>query len=399
MVELGRPEDKPPVATWWLASDDRGQQIVSVHVKKTYALGDDGRCRPAPLQMPLLMGPLPCEDGEIPFHETDVIPFKRSTDLIVMATAHGRGQRSIVASIRVGPLELKYRVVGDRKVLYRGRGSWRFSEPEPFDTLPIRYEYAYGGVDDSVPFGKVEHVIDLFASHPGVYPRNPVGRGYVVYETPAVIDGLLLPNVEDPSDLLTPERLVAGGPEHWWKQPLPWSCDWFDKEWYPRVAHMRGIPDHLPDDDRKIPEVLRGYVDPLQNLVLAKKKLDEPFDGRFADAASPALVLPFLRGDESIELVGMTAGGRIVVRLPGERPRMRVHFEGKQAELSPVPHRVLVSTEEMGVSIVWHGAWPTPRLLPRGLALADADVELADLGIHVVIDEILVNPLGTPPKP
>jgi hypothetical protein len=223
-----------------------------------------------------------------------------------------------------------------------------------------------------------------------------VGRGYVVYENRDVIDGLQLPNVEDPFDLLTPERLVLGGPQNWWKQPLAWSCDWFDKEWYPRVAHFRGIPAHLPDDDRTVPEVVRGWIDPLQNLVLAKKKLDEPLDGRFADAASPALVLPYLRGDEAIELTGMTPSGRIVVRLPGEVPRMRVRYEGKMFDVIPVPHRVLVSTEEMGVYVVWHGGWPTPRLLPKSPVRQGADVELHDLGIDVTVDDVLCDPLSGP---
>jgi hypothetical protein len=36
---------------------------------------------------------------------------------------------------------------------------------------------------------------------------------------------------------------------------------------------------------------------------------------------------------------------------------------GRPVELVPVPNRVLISAEEMGVYVVWHGAWtPKPPL-------------------------------------
>src|SRR5262249_20627478 len=147
-------------------------------------------------------------------------------DLIIEATAHGQaanGAGEMMASIEVGSLKRYYRVLGDRRCIYKGRGSIAFSRPARFQQIRMRYEFAYGGLDPSVEAPKPKELLDLFNLHPGIYPRNHVGRGYVVHENAQRLDGLLLPNIENPEDPLTPDNLVAGGPENWWRQPLPWS--------------------------------------------------------------------------------------------------------------------------------------------------------------------------------
>jgi Uncharacterized protein conserved in bacteria (DUF2169) len=242
------------------------------------------------------------EPGE--FDETDIIPFKQRTDLILMTKAWGRGQRSIEACIRVGALDVRYRVQGERRVIYRGRGSWAFSEPEPFESIEMRYENAYGGFDTTLADPPIRHLIDLLDVHPGEYPRNPIGKGYVVRENPERLDGLLLPNLEHPAHRLTPNNLIVGAPEFWWRQPLPWSCNWFPKHCYPRVVHYRGIPAGLPDNDADVPEVRLGWLEPGHARRVREARHSDPLDGRFADAASPALITPLLRG--IIVVVGAT---------------------------------------------------------------------------------------------
>jgi hypothetical protein len=355
-----------------LAGDATGRAIVSVHAKLTYRLLPSGACVLAEQQAPFLHLDDPQRDGLDPSAppESDIIPHKAATDLIVMASAHApRGARTtrMVASLTCGKIRRRFLVQGDRRCVYRGRGSIAFSEPEPFDTIPLRYERAYGGCDPHVTLpDDPKTLLDALTPLPGIYPRNAAGRGYVIAETPAHIDGLLLPNVENPRDLLTPERLVTGTPEGWWRQPVPWSCDWFDAAWYPRSVFLGGVPDFLPDDDREVPEVRHGYLPAGQNGRFREAALAEIFDPRFSDAASPGLVVPFLRGDEAIRLQGMTPTPHFVVHLPGQRPRMEVRIGArKPIELVPVVNRVLVSTEEMGVYIVWHGAYAPPGTLPQ----------------------------------
>lgn len=345
-----------------LAYDADGRQIVSLHIKKTYAIDARGACTPADEQAPLFM---PRPEPLAPWHtEMDILPVKRTTDVIVHALAYGRGARTCTASIGIGTQRVVYRVFGDRRCIYRGTGSIGFSEAEPFESLPICYENAYGGVDETEPLPAPTTLDEYSRRHPGWYPRNTIGRGYVVRERREALDELLLPNIEHPDHVLTPENIVVGAPELWWRQPLPWSCDWFSKGWYPQSSFFGGPPHDLPADDHDLAEVRLGWVEAGQRARAERRSASEMLDNRHFDAASLALVFPFLRPDERIELCGMTHDEQLVVTLPGNCPRMSVRFRGKTHELTPVPNRLVISVEEQRLSIVWHGAWPTPEELP-----------------------------------
>jgi len=382
----------------FLAADANGRQIVSVHAKLTYRLLPSGECSLAEDQQPFLnmRGDEP-DDGLV-HPEMDLVPQKAATDLIVIASAHsprGRATTRMLASLACGPVERRFLVSGPRRCLYRGRGSWRFSESQPFETMPLRFENAYGGCDPHAPAPAPKNLLEMMRPHPGMYPRNPAGRGYVVTETHELLDGLVLPSVENPEDPLTPERLVTGSPAHWWRQPLPWSCDWFHPTWYPRCLHFGGLPD-LPDDDSMVEEVRRGYVPPGQNARFARAGISEIVNPQFGDAAAPGLVLPFLRGHEAIRLRGMTPEGELVVRLPGERPRFQVRVGGKLLDLAPVVNRVLVSVEEMGLYIVWHAAFAPSHPLPERLPPAAPEEPRPgwDLGgIEALVDGQVAPPM------
>ncbi len=391
-----------------LATDGTGRQIVSVHVKLTYRLLPTGQCQLAEPEPFLNLRPPPDADeaddpdadtdAEADFPESDIIPHKLATDLIVIASAHapaGKPVRRMTASIECGAFKRRFLVQGDRRCGFRADGQLTFSDAEPFEVMPLRYERAYGGCDPTVPTPPPENLLDALSPHLGIYPRNPAGRGYAVGENRAHLDGLALPNVENPRDALTPARIVTGTVENWWRQPLPWSCDWFDATWYPRSVHLGGVPELLPEDDSEVEEVRLGYVAAGQKARVRAAAIADLFDPRYADAASPGMVLPFLYGDEQVRLVGMTpAGPELVVQLPGGAPRMQLRYAGKTHDLEPVPNRVLISAEEMGIYIVWHGAWAPPRRLP-GRMRAEINPEPgADMrGIEVLVDGKVITPL------
>jgi len=390
------PPETFPAKTYLLASDHQGKEIVSVHIKRTYRLRPDGRCVRAEGEIPLLFGS-DLAEAESDFSESDIVPFKQRTDLVVMAKAWGRGARQISARIRIGQHEVNYRVSGNRRVLYRGQGTWTFAQPEPFEFVEMRYENAYGGFDDTVALPTIKHVEDMLSLDPGVYPRNPVGKGYVVFENQHRMDGLALPNIENPSDPLTPQRLVSGHPHHWWRQPLPWSCNWFPKAWYPRSHYYGATPDGLPGDDRQVPEVRLGYLDAGHVRRASAAGLDASLDGRFADAASPALILPSLKRLVPIELVGLSPEGRMVVALPDDQPRVCVRHLGRVEEASVKPHRILVSLLEMGVYVVWHAAWYPPADFFHSLPDSGSAVEALLGRVEVFADKEKLLPMGAEP--
>lgn len=391
-----QPTEPQPIAptskTYLLAADSQGRQIVSVHVKRTYRLHPDGRCTRAEGEIPLMLGNPDAEDAA-DFSEGDIVPFKQRTDLVVMAKAWGMGARQILAKIRMAEREVTYRVSGDRKVRYQGPGSWRFTEPEPFEAIEMRYENAYGGFDDTVPPPKIAHIDDMLSLDPAAYPRNPVGKGYAVFDSRERLEGLPLPNIENPADPITPQRLVSGHPDSWWRQPLPWSCNWFPPFWYPRLVYYGGLPGGLPLDDRQVPEVQQGYLDAGHARHVVNAPLDALLDGRFADAASPALIWPLLRRVDPIELTGLSPHGRMLVQIPQDHPRIFLRHKGKLEELKVTPHRILISLLEMGAYVVWHAAWYPPEGLFDGLSESEDPTEKLHSHVEVFSDQEKLSPL------
>jgi hypothetical protein len=203
-----------------------------------------------------------------------------------------------------------------------------------------------------------------------------------------------VPNVENPAQVLTPSNLLVRDPGLWWRQPIPWSCNWFPKYWYPRVVHYRGVPPGLPEDDRDVPEVRLGWLEHGHARRVQEATLADDLDSRLADAASPALILPLLRGNETIGLTGFTPDGTAQVQLPDEQPRIVVGYRNRQVNVAPVVHRVLISTLEMGVYVVWHGAWVPPTAFPgRAFSPKDTIATLLE-GVTVDVDGSRISPLG-----
>src|SRR5690606_31783887 len=83
-------------------------------------------------------------------------------------------------SLALGQSTHKMLVIGER----RWTKGLHATVPEPFVTMPITYEHAYGG-------------ITMFGGAPVAYPDNPDGRGFICEA--AAVEGTLLPNIEDPA--------------------------------------------------------------------------------------------------------------------------------------------------------------------------------------------------------
>jgi len=242
--------------------------------------------------------------------------------------------------------------------------------------MPLDYTRAYGGSDEAAReeldvhgLGAIQEYTkaDLSNANLCVYERNYVGRGYAIKEQTA--DGLALPNVEDPEDRLTPERLLVKDPVRWYEQPLPAGFGWFDHRWFPRCAFLGMAWNFNPKnpypgpEDPPIREMELGYV---PRDVFVPKELRESISDRALNGAHPAMILPLLQGDEEITLTHMDPEhAELVFRLPGERPRMFVKpLADDQVELEPTLHSVIVDKEQGLVSLVWGGR--TKTTYPHG---------------------------------
>jgi hypothetical protein len=282
--------------------------------------------------------------------ESDLAPYKLATDVVVIGKAFapaGKPVAGLDVAVAVGNHQKVIRVTGDRRCLYRDKGPPAFTDPVAFTEMEIRYERAYGGKDER--------------SNPGLpfhYPRNPLGTGLAMKNTRAVVDGLVLPNLEDPQDLLTPERVILGEPDRWNRQPLPQGLGWFQPSWYPRCSFVGSVPGFVAPEEVLREEAL-GLV-PRGQVALARQLKLPSYDVRFNNGASAGLVLPFLSGSEAIRLTHLTPEGDLRFALPGDRPRILLDIGRGETELPVVLHTVCIRLEEMQVDLVWRGAQEYP---------------------------------------
>ena len=336
--------------------DDQGQPIFSVLVKRTYDIRPDGRVVRAEKTRPLVRVDQYYDEGDPDWatvkHETDFAPFKMATDVVVIGKAFAPGGQPVPqldATVEVAKRRKTVRVTGDRHCLYRPNASPAFSEPVPFTEMPLQYDRAYGGRDTrSNP------------EEPFYYPRNHSGVGVVLRNSRDTVEGLLLPNVEDPADLLTPERVAFDKPERWGDQPLPDGLGWFGRTWYPRCSFTGAIPAYVGIDATLREEKL-GLVPKGQIALFRQFKLPS-LDARFHNGASRGLVLPYLSGRETFRLTNLTPTSSLAFQLPGEPPSIRLDIGLGENELTPFLHTVSVRLEDMQVDLVWRGAHPYPGL-------------------------------------
>ncbi len=343
-----------PRCGWLVLPNDDDTFEISVHAKRTYRLMEDGTCVRREREAPLLTRPIVDPEGEEVFFESDVMPGKVGTDLVVLGTTYGRGRATVDAAISLGSMRWGFRVHGQRRCIYHGPGSLRFSAPEAFESISLSYACAFGGEDPTAERRDPENLFDVIDHQPGLYPRNPIGMGYAVSENGARLDGLVLPLVEHPKAPVTPSNLIAGSPADWWRCPLPWAPGWIPKSAFPRSLFFGSIPEYAPPNEARMHEVDYGWLRKGEFASRVRDEFPSP-DPRLMNGAPPSMVVPTFAPQQSLELRELTAAGRLVVQWPQDRPSIRVRHRGSTLDLDLVVDRALVSTVEMGVSLVWRG--------------------------------------------
>ncbi len=252
--------------------------------------------------------------------KSEATPPNGCTDIALLGQAYATTEdcSEMEVSLSIGPVSKHLRVVGDRK--WRKRLGLRLrTRPEPFETMPLVYERSYGGGDQSHR-KKKKH---------GFESRNPIGRGYAVSRRSKWVNGLQLPNIEDPGQMLRRPG----------KHPVPVGFGFIPPSWQPRLGYA-GTYDEGWQRDRC----------PL---------LPHDFDEHFFSAAHPDLIArPALAGDERVLACGLSAQGDLEFDLPG------VHFEcygivdEKSVPLEPSLDTVLVEPDESRVLLTWKAVLP-----------------------------------------
>jgi hypothetical protein len=337
----------------------QGEHIFGVLVKRTYDIAPGNRCVRAVTDRKLTPGDVHFGDpmnSTVKF-ETDFVPFKLATDVVLNGRAYtppGQRVTTLTASLGIGQYRKDLLVLGDRVARYKANQDPVFTDPQPFATMDLRYERAYGGVD-----------IYSEPKMPYVYPRNHLGRGFAVANTQRSVEQLPLPNIENPGDRLTPARLCVGQFKDWERQPMPEGFGWTMKTWRPRSAYAGVMP-----PDRALEQQLRAayatLVPPAHRKLYEQTQIPD-MDFRFFNGASAGLVLPFLTGDEQVDLVNLDLEGRARFQLPGERPKIGLDVGQGVHAPQVVLHTVIIRMEDRQVDLLWRGAvpYPGPDWLPQ----------------------------------
>ncbi|MCY0989732.1 DUF2169 domain-containing protein [Nannocystis sp. ILAH1] len=234
----------------------------------------------------------------------------------------GREATTLRADVRVGSCAKAVQITGAR-TWQRGLKGLRPSAPEPFTSMPLRYERSFGGTRTNAKG-------EVIAQE----PRNPIGVALAVADADAV--GQPLPNLEDPGDLLTSwdQRVVPAGfgpiPGSW--QPRLGFAGTYDSEWIARRAPL------WPKD----------------------------CDPRFFGAAAPGLSAPApFRGGEPVLLDGFAPEGPFEFSLPSFRVIAKHTYTDHQSRHALACDGVLTDTDERAITLFWRTAAPLEQGLRR----------------------------------
>ena len=133
------------------------------------------------------------------------ILIKPSTDIVMVGEACATDKRPVTqldVSLAVADLRKTIRVFGDRR-WDAGLLGLHMTPPIPFESMPLIYERAFGG------FHEVSPEKTLYE------PRNPIGTGFKGKRSNKEFTDTMLPNLEDPADLIKKIRGQADAVMLW----------------------------------------------------------------------------------------------------------------------------------------------------------------------------------------
>ena len=308
--------------TW--VRDRNGAEVWVVGVKASFIVRSDGQQVLDPdqtkvLRVPEFLGP---PEASSLLAESDLVHTKMATDVLVQGDAvapGGRDAEVVDVRLRVATIDKTLRVHGDR-VIKRGIVGLSLSRPEPFTRMPLTYERAFGGTDNT----------DANPKKHGWEPRNPVGTGFATHEDHVV--GERAPNVEDPRS-----------PYSGCQRGTPAGFGAIARHWAPRVARAGTYGAEWEDTRRPL--------------------LPADFDERFYQCApDDQQVAGGLTGGERVELFNMTPEGYLAFQLPRVTLSFITQFyDGTEVTHRAALHTVVLQPATRRFQLVWHSALPCHR--------------------------------------
>jgi hypothetical protein len=250
-------------------------------------------------------------------YESEMHLGKRGTDVLLIGSAcppYGKPVPQLQVRMSVGDRQKTILVTGDR-VWQRGQPS----SPQPFESMPLVWERAFGGVHRNGDQVQAED-------------RNPVGCGLAGGRSAEDMEGLPVPNLEDPTG---PLQQVGQAPAPVCFAPIAPS-------WLPRRAFagtyderwQRSRAPYLPDD----------------------------FDPRFFQSAAPEFAFDrYLQPGEPVQILGVMPDRPISFTVPESYLRIAVTVAGATQEPQVNLETLSIQPDENRACFTWRAAVPCDR--------------------------------------
>jgi hypothetical protein len=293
-------------------------------LKATFELVGDGRVVVASDQDPVhQMDQWLGEPGESSaIFESDFAYFKPASDIVFVGSVHApRPTTSIPVSIAVGRLRKQAVVYGDRCWDYSSVFGIQQSPTRPVTDVPICWERSFGGSDRS----------DGDPQKRQMEWRNPIGTGFHVGGSLAALDGVPLPNFENPGEPIN----------SWNSRPVPCGFGFIGRGWMPRVTYAGTYDDRWKKT--RMPIAPRD------------------FDYRFFNGAPPDQVYPgYLQGGELVRTVNLSPAGEDAFQIPALRVRFSGLSSGKAVDVDGVLDTAVFAVDRRRFSLTWRAKYRVP---------------------------------------
>jgi len=300
--------------------DRDGRELVIVAIKATYRIPPDGRePRLAEEQVPLIEADrFTGEPGlSAPLYECDYAHRRPMCDVVLNGTAYApRDTQALQVGVglRVGAMTKSFRVIGNR-VWRKGMFGITVTDPQPFDTMPISYDTAFGGVQ------RKKNDLDKVMT----FLPNPVGRGYA--QSKDDLDGRPLPNTEELNRPIT-------DPGHTYR---PMSLGPIGRNWPPRVQYVGTYDQDWLDN--------RAPFWP------------DDFDYRYFQSAPPDQQIPYPRGGEEVVLTNLAPEGDRSFRLPSvSMPVWFIPYQGSDSRIDAVIDTIVLEPDLGRFTLTWRAS-------------------------------------------
>jgi len=304
------------LAAVMVSTDKDAYDYCVVVVKGTFVTSPSGALTLAQEQRPFVYADEHYSHPETSAirYESDFAPIKPLTDVVVVGKAvapHGQAVKSLSVRLEVNDRVKELTVFGDRQ-WKRSWGRIIASEPRPFCEMPLTFDRAFGGIDDSQGPGRCD-----------AERHNLVGVGYHRHRRGSDLVGMPLPNLEyprqpisEPSDLVSPAGLGFVG-RAW--QPRIDRAGTYDSRWRAQVCPL------LPTD----------------------------FDDRYFQSAPDDQQFALFRGGELIRCVHMSSEPVVMYTVPTIQIPITFQFIDHEVTQQVTLDTVILEPHEKLAILLW----------------------------------------------